>query len=280
MKLVSFSHAGADSYGIVEAGGVIDAGARAKGRHPSLAEALADPAHLAEFAGSSPDHALAEVTLLPPVPHSGRIICIGLNYKTHIAEGGRDAPKYPLLFPRYPDSLVGNGQPMIRPRASDQFDFEGELAFVIGKPGRHISREHALDHVAGYTCFNDGSMRDFQRHTTQFLPGKNFAASGACGPWIVTPDEVGPLDAQTIETRLNGQIVQQAGLDDLLFKVEDLIAYMSTIWTLQPGDLVATGTTGGVGAFRTPPLWMKPGDKIEVEISRIGILANPIAQED
>ena len=234
---------------------------------------------LASFAGKRPDFALHDVALLPPIPDSRRIMCVGLNYKTHIAETGRETPKYPMLFPRYPDSLVGDGRPMVRPHASERFDFEGELAFVIGKPGRHIPSERALEHVAGYSCLNDGSLRDFQRHTTQFLPGKNFAASGSFGPWLVTPDEIGDLGSQTIETRLNGETMQEATLDDLLFKVEDLIAYMSTIWTLRPGDVVATGTASGVGLFREPPVWMKPGDRIEVEISRIGVLANPIVQE-
>ena len=279
MKLASFSHGGVTSFGIVADGGVIDAGARLNGRFASLAEALAQPEVLAQQAGQSPDHALADVRLLPPIPQPGRIVCIGLNYRSHITETGRDMPQYPMLFPRYPDSLVGGGQPMLRPHASDDYDYEGELAFVIGKPGRHIPAEQAMAHVAGYACFNDGSIRDFQRHTTQFLPGKNFTASGAFGPWLVTPDEVGDIDAQTIQTRLNGETVQNARLDDLLFGVPALIAYMSAIWTLQPGDVVATGTTGGVGLYREPKLWMKPGDRVEVEISGIGVLDNPIAQE-
>jgi 2-keto-4-pentenoate hydratase/2-oxohepta-3-ene-1,7-dioic acid hydratase in catechol pathway len=158
-----------------------------------------------------------------------------------------------MLFPRYPESLVAAGQPLIRPKVSEKFDFEGELAFVIGKAGRHIPAERARDHVAGYACLNDGSLRDFQRHTTQFLPGKNFAASGSFGPWLVTPDDVGDLARQTIETRLNGEVMQKATFDDLLFGVEELIAYMSTIWTIQPGDVVATGTTGGRRA-RSPIL--------------------------
>lgn len=279
MKLASFSHVGVSSWGIVADGGVVDVGARTAGRTPTLADAFADMPVLAYFAGRPPDYRLSEVTLLPPIPESRRIMCVGLNYKSHIAETGRDTPKYPMLFPRYPDSLVGDGQAMLRPQASDKFDFEGELAFVIGKPGRHIPREQALSHVAGYACLNDGSVRDFQRHTTQFLPGKNFAASGAFGPWLVTPDEVGDIASQTIETRLNGERMQSARLDDLLFGVEDLIAYMSAIWTLRPGDVVATGTTGGVGVFRDPPLFMQPGDRIEVEISGIGLLSNPIAPE-
>lgn len=279
MKLVSFSHDGKESYGILNGDVVIDVGMRAGARAPTLADALAVGDLLETFAAADGDHALAAVTILPPIPASRRIMCVGLNYKSHIAETGRDTPKYPMLFPRYPDSLVAHDQPMIRPHASEKFDFEGELAFVIGKPGRHINAENAMAHVAGYACLNDGSLRDYQRHTTQFLPGKNFERSGSFGPWLVTPDEVGVLGDQTIETRLNGAVMQHATLDDLLFGVEDLVAYLSTMWTLQPGDVVATGTAGGVGLFREPPLWMKPGDRIEVEISRIGLLANTIEQE-
>ena len=192
---------------------------------------------------------------------------------------GREPPQYPMLFPRYPDSLVGSDEPLLRPQASVEFDFEGELAFVIGRAGRAISPARGLDHVAGYCCFNDGSIRDFQRHTTQFLPGKNFFHSGSFGPWLTTVDEVPDLGAQSLETRLNGEIVQSAKLDDLLFGVEQLVAYLSTIFPVQPGDVVATGTTGGVGAGRKPPLWMKPGDSVTVEISRVGVLTNPIVQE-
>ena len=279
MKLISFSRSGTISYGIVSGDYVIDVGAQSNYRYAELAPALADPDFLAGFSDKAPDCAIADIMLLPPIPDSRRIICVGLNYKSHIAETGREPPKYPMLFPRYPDSLVAAGVPLIRPTASDKFDFEGELAFVIGKPGRHIPVERAIEHVAGYACLNDGSIRDFQRHTIQFLPGKNFTASGSFGPWLVTPDEVGDLGAQTIETRLNGATMQKAMLNDLLFGVESLIAYMSTIWTLQPGDVVATGTTGGVGLFRDPQVWMKPGDLIEIEISRIGLLTNTIAQE-
>ena len=279
MKLLSFTVAGRESFGILTAQGVIDVGAHARPRFGSLADALVDMDALASYAAREPDHALSSIKLLPPIPRSNRIICIGLNYRSHIAEMGREPPAYPMLFPRYPDSLVGPDEPLLRPQASDQFDFEGELAFVIGRSGRAISPARALDHVAGYCCFNDGSIRDFQRHTTQFLPGKNFFHSGSFGPWLTTVDEVPDLGAQSLQTRLNGEIVQSAKLDDLLFGVEQLVAYLSTIFPVQPGDVVATGTTGGVGAGRKPPLWMKPGDSVTVEISRVGVLTNPIVQE-
>jgi 2-keto-4-pentenoate hydratase/2-oxohepta-3-ene-1,7-dioic acid hydratase in catechol pathway len=279
MKLVSFLVDGRPSYGIVTDGGIVDAGARLPD-HPDLASLLAEPGPLVALADAPADHALADVTLLPPIPASRRIICIGLNYKTHIAETGHEPPAHPILFPRYPDSLVGAGTPLVRPRVSERFDFEGELAVVIGRPGRHISAADALTHVAGYACFNDGSIRDFQRHTSQFLPGKNFAASGSFGPWLVTSDEVGEVGELQLTTRLNGDIVQQTGIDDLLFDVPALIAYVSQIWEVRPGDVIATGTTGGVGAARKPPLWMKPGDCVEVAIDRLGTLANTIVEED
>ena len=279
MKYVSFLIEGRAGYGVVVADGIVDAGRRLPD-HPDLASLLADPAPLAALAGEPADHAIGDVTLLPPVPDSRRIICIGLNYKTHIAETGHEPPAYPILFPRYPDSLVGADSPIVRPRVSERFDFEGELAVVIGKPGRHIAAADALAHVAGYACFNDGSVRDFQRHTSQFLPGKNFDRSGSFGPWLVTPDEVGDVRALRLTTRLNGEVVQRTGIDDLLFDVPALIAYVSQIWEIRPGDVIATGTTGGVGAVRTPPLWMKPGDTVEVEIDRLGTLVNTVSDEE
>lgn len=278
MKLVSFLKGSQIRYGVVRDGGLIDAAARLGAR--PLSTLLEDPRPLDALEGVAPDLALEDVILLPPVPASGRIICVGLNYKSHIEETGNTAPAHPILFPRYPASLVGHGAPLVRPRVSERFDFEGELAFVIGKPGRHIPPDRALDHVAGYACFNDGSIRDFQRHTSQFLPGKNFDRSGGFGPWLVTPDEVGDVSELQLTTRLNGQVMQQTRLDDLLFGVEALVAYVSQIWEVRPGDVIATGTTGGVGAARDPQLWMKPGDRIEVAIDRLGTLSNPIVAEE
>jgi 2-keto-4-pentenoate hydratase/2-oxohepta-3-ene-1,7-dioic acid hydratase in catechol pathway len=278
MKLVSFLAAGKPSYGIYRGDGIVDAGARLP-QYPNLAAALTDVAALQALADARVDHDAASVVPLPPIPRSERIVCVGLNYKSHIAETGNDTPAHPILFPRYPDSLVADGAQIVRPRVSERFDFEGELAVVIGKAGRHIQADRALEYVAGYACFNDGSVRDFQRHTSQFMPGKNFDRSGAFGPWLVTPDEVGDVNALQLTTRLNGEVVQRTGLDDLLFGVEALIAYVSQIWEVQPGDVIATGTTGGVGAVRKPPLWMKPGDTIEVEIDRLGTLTNTVIDE-
>lgn len=277
MKIVSFIHEGVESYGAVIDDGIVDAKKRLGDRR--LADVLADTEILAQLAGKTPDLALSDVTFLPPIPDSGRIICIGLNYKRHIEETGHEVPSHPILFSRYPSSLVGQDQPLVRPKVSTAFDFEGELAFVVGKPGRHVPAHRALEHVAGYACFNDGSLRDFQRHTSQFLPGKNFDRSGSFGPLMVTPDEVGDVRDLTLTTRLNGEVMQQTRIDDLLFGVEDLIAYVSQIWEIRPGDVIATGTPGGVGAARDPKIWMKPGDRIEVEIDRLGTLSNPIVEE-
>ena len=184
-----------------------------------------------------------------------------------------------MIFARYPDSQVGHGQPMLRPRESVQLDFEGELAVVIGKVARRVPAARALDYVAGYSCYNDGSIRDWQRHTSQFTPGKTFPGTGGFGPWLVTTDEIPDPAKLTYETRLNGQVMQKAPLSDLVFDVPALVAYCSIFTTLNPGDVIVTGTTGGVGAFRKPPLWMKPGDVVEVEISGIGTLRNTIADE-
>lgn len=278
MKLVSFLHNARASWGIWQDDGIVDLGAF-RPDYPTLKSALSSLNEATRDCDGATILAHASVTLLTPVPDPGRILCVGLNYKTHIAETGREPPQHPMLFPRYPDSLVASNQPLVRPMASRNFDFEGELAFVIGKRGRHITPDDALDHVAGYACFNDGSLRDWQRHTTQFLPGKNFWRSGSFGPWLVTLDETGPIAALWLVTRLNGVEMQRARLDDLLFGVPQLVAYLSTIMPLEPGDVVATGTTGGVGLFREPPLWMKPGDVIEVEIDRLGTLANGVEDE-
>lgn len=276
MKLVSFIHNYTESWGLSRDDGIVDLGSD---DFPTLKSALTNLAEATADDAGRPVYDPAAVTLRAPVPDPGRILCVGLNYKSHIAETGREPPAYPMLFPRYPDSLVASGEAMIRPKASDKFDFEGELAFVVGKGGRHIEAADALDHVAGFACFNDGSIRDWQRHTTQFLSGKTFWRSGAFGPWLVTPDETGPIGALNLITRLNGVEMQRATLDDLLFGVPELVAYLSTIMPLEPGDVVATGTTGGVGLFREPPVWMKPGDKVEIEIDRLGTLTNRIEDE-
>ena len=282
MKLLSFSRDGRASYGAFVDGGIVDLGARNADRWPSLSAALRDGAlealrHAA--AGLGPDFHAQEIQFLPPILDPGRILCVGLNYRSHIEETGRKMAAYPTLFVRFPDSHVGHGEAMIRPSVSEEFDFEGELAFIVGSGGRHIPASRALECIAGYSCYNDGSIRDFQRHTTQFTSGKNFWRSGAFGPWMVTADEIPDPGALALETRLNGEVMQTAPTSDLLFDVPCLVEYISRVLPLRAGDVVSTGTTGGVGKARNPPVFLKPGDRIEVDVSRIGTLSNTVEDE-
>lgn len=281
MKFASFSKDGKASYGAVTNDGIVDLGRRLG--HADLKAVIAagaiDEARKAAD-GQAADMPFESVTLLPPIPDPSKIICIGLNYHEHRQETGRtEETANPTLFTRFADTQIGHSQAMILPKVSEQLDFEGELALVIGKDARHVSQADALSHIAGYTCFNDGSVRDWQFHTTQFVPGKNFPSTGGCGPWMVTADEVPDPSKLTLTTRLNGQQVQHSPTDMLIFPVPRLIEYISTFTTLRPGDLIVTGTPGGVGAKRTPPLWMKDGDTVEVEIAGVGTLVNTVAAE-
>ncbi len=282
MKLASYQHDGNDTWGVATDGGLIDMGARAGARYPTIRavlEAGALDEIASESAGQSADHRLDAVTLQPVITHADKILAIGLNYRSHVVEGGRDIPEHPMIFVRWNDSQVGHDQPLVRPKVSKIFDFEGEMAVIIGTKARHLTEADALDCVAGYSCFNDGSIRDWQRHTGQFTPGKNFFRSGAFGPFLVTADEAGPPDGHTLVTRLNGEEKQRATTDDLLFDVPKLIAYITAFTELNPGDVIATGTTGGVGFYRDPQVFMKPGDVIEVDISEVGVLSNTIVDE-
>lgn len=282
MKICSYIlQNGEPSYGVAADNGIRDAGQVLRGKYDTLRELLAQDAlmELRDAAASAAIVDSSQVRFQPPVPRPDKIICIGLNYMSHIKETGREKPKYPSVFTRYPDSVLGHEATLLRPKVSEKFDFEGELAVVIGKPARHVAAGNALDHVAGYSCFNDGSVRDFQRHTTQFWAGKSFENSGSMGPYLVTPDEIGNLDQLMLETRLNGKQVQSTSIGDLAFGVPEIIAYLSTVITLLPGDVIATGTPSGVGLFREPNLWMKPGDIIEVEITGVGTLRNTIKDE-
>jgi 2-keto-4-pentenoate hydratase/2-oxohepta-3-ene-1,7-dioic acid hydratase in catechol pathway len=222
----------------------------------------------------------ARIAFLPPFANPAKIICVGLNYADHSAESGFATPSYPAIFTRVASSLIGHGAPIIRPRVSDQLDYEGELVAVIGRGGRHIPTASALDHVAGYSIFNDASVRDYQMKSTQWTVGKNFDGTGSFGPCLVTADEL-PSGAGglRLQTRLNGTVVQDASTDDMIFDVASLIQILSEAVTLAPGDVIVTGTPAGVGLARKPQLWMKPGDICEVEIEGIGILANPIEDE-
>jgi len=281
MKIASFIHDGRSSYGVVRDDTVSDAGAVLGHRYADLRSLLNSGEGLADLASlrDAPVLNVQQVQWLPVIPNPDKVLCVGLNYLKHIVETGREVPKYPTLFTRFASAQVGHDQPLILPKASTAFDFEGELAIVIGKAGRHISKANALEHIAGYSLFNDGSIRDWQKHTLQFTAGKNFVGSGSFGPWLVTTDEITDINSLALETRLNGEVVQREGLDDLLFKIPDLIEYISTFTELLPGDVIATGTPGGVGAFRTPPLWMKPGDVVEVEVEGIGTLKNTVNAE-
>lgn len=283
MRLISFVVEGRSSWGAVVDGGVVDLGRRFAGEGLVTLRSFLEKGDMAAaraaVAGAKADFALDAVELAPVIPEPDKIVCVGMNYRDHVAETGRTVTEKPSLFARYAGSQVGHGAAMIRPRVSDQFDYEGELAVIIGKACRHVSEEDALSVVAGYACYNDGSVRDWQRHTTQFLPGKTFAGTGAFGPWMVTADEIPDPTALTLETRLNGEVVQHTTTDLMIATIPQVIAYMSTVLPLLPGDVIVSGTPGGVGAKRTPPLWMKAGDMVEVEISKIGILSNPIADE-
>ena len=275
MRLMSFMAAGVASWGVVEGEHVVDLGRRA----PSLRAALATLPGLAADTAGQPRHALADVAFLPPIPDPDKIICVGLNYLTHILEGGREPPTKPTIFTRWANSQIGHGQAIVRPKASETLDFEGELAVVVGRRARHVAEAEAMGVIAGYSCYNDGSVREWQRHSSQFGPGKNFPATGGFGPYLVTPDEAGDVTHASLVTRLNGEEMQRATTDDLVFTIPKLIAYCSTFTELVPGDVIITGTTGGVGAYRTPPVWMKPGDVVEVEISGVGLLRNTVVQE-
>jgi 2-keto-4-pentenoate hydratase/2-oxohepta-3-ene-1,7-dioic acid hydratase in catechol pathway len=277
MKLLSFRRPdGSASWGIAKDAGVIDLGAYA----PSLRHALWATASLAEEAKRPVDFRLDQITYLPTIPDPEKILCVGLNYMTHIKEGGREPPTKPIIFTRFRNSQVGNGQTLIRPKVSETFDYEGELAVIIGRRCRHVAKQDAQSVIAGYSCYNEGSIREWQRHSAQFTPGKNFYHSGAFGPWLVTPDETGDITKATLMTRVNGKEQQHATVDDLCFDIPTLINYCSTFTELEPGDVIVTGTTGGVGAYQKPPLWLKHGDTVEVEITGVGILRNPVAQEE
>jgi 2-keto-4-pentenoate hydratase/2-oxohepta-3-ene-1,7-dioic acid hydratase in catechol pathway len=229
--------------------------------------------------GKDSDLSISDVKLLPLIPDTPVIWCVGVNYKEHQDETGRGAQEEPMFFIRTNHGLIGPYDPIIRPNISNMLDFEGELAIIIGKGGRHITKESAHEHIAGYAIFNDATIRDWQRHTIQFCPGKNFEGTGPLGPWMMTPDEFGDPYAQSLTTRLNGNAVQHTSIADMDHKIDKQIEYLSTIHTLRPGDIISTGTPGGVGSRREPPLWMKPGDTVSVEITGLGKIENRIEQE-
>ena len=278
MKYASFRRSdGSPSFGRVEGGKIVDLGGSPDS--PSdLKTAIATGALRGCKDGRA--YSLNDIVLLPVIPQPNKILCVGLNYESHRKETGRAEAAHPAVFTRFADTLIAHGQPIIRPKVSTNLDYEGELALVIGKAGRYIVKERALDHVAGFSCFNDASIRDWQGHNIQFTPGKNFPNTGAFGPYLVTPDEVGELERQHVVTCLNGHVVQDQPISEMIWPVAELIAYISGFTPLAPGDVIATGTPGGVGAKRTPPLWMKAGDKVEVSIGTVGTLVNGIVDEE
>jgi 2-keto-4-pentenoate hydratase/2-oxohepta-3-ene-1,7-dioic acid hydratase in catechol pathway len=278
MKLLSFAADGKEWFGALRDGGVVTL--NDKVAQPSLRAALAAGAidKLREIAQRSPpDRKLDAIRFLPVVPQPGKILCAGINYRSHAAEMARELPKQPSMFIRFADTLVGHGGELVRPKVSDSFDFEGELALVIGKGGRHIALERALEHVAGYTCFVDGSVRDYQKFSV--TSGKNFPGTGPLGPWLVTSDEIPDPGRLTLTTRLNGKEVQHATTDLLIYSIPQIIAFCSDFTALAPGDVISTGTPEGVGHGRKPPLWMKAGDTLEVEITGIGVLRAHVGDE-
>jgi len=281
VRYVSFRIGGRTSYGLQRGQSIVDLGARIGDLLPDLRSYLMALAHGFQppcFPDLLEDYATSEIEYLP-VCQPGKVLCTGINYVAHREETGRTEVPYPTIFGRFADTLLGHQAPILRPQVSDKLDFEGELAVVIGRPAWRVPREKAGEVIAGYACFNDASIRDWQRHASQFLPGKNFPATAPLGPALVTPDEVGPLEGLGIETRLNGTTMQSARLGDMIFPPDALIAYVTSFTRLEPGDVIATGTPGGVGFTRQPPLFMKPGDVVEVTIDRVGELRNPVAGE-
>lgn len=264
-KLVDLSVAAPDLPGDLK--GLLEAGKRAMNNAAAAVEKADGKASVKE----------SEIAFLPPLHNPGKIICLGLNYRDHAIETNNPIPTYPVVFARWANTLAGHGQPMLRPKESEQFDFEAELAVIIGKTTRRVSKRAALASVAGYSCFNDGSIRDYQRKSGQFTMGKNFDATGGFGPEFVSADELPPgADGLAIKCRLNGKIMQSSKTDQHIFNVPQAVSILSTVMTLEPGDVIIMGTPSGVGAGRKPPLWMKHGDTCEIEIEGIGKLVNPI----
>jgi 2-keto-4-pentenoate hydratase/2-oxohepta-3-ene-1,7-dioic acid hydratase in catechol pathway len=281
MKCLSFIVGNRLSYGVLIESGLVDLGPVLGQQYPSLIdiieagkfELIAETIKI-----TAPTLNLHQVQLSLPLPNVKRIFCVGRNYKGHVAEVGAKLPEFPTLFLRTAQSLVASGSSIVRPQVSSDYDFEGELTLVIGKAGRHISKENALQHVFGYTILNDGSIRDYQmKHS--LAVGKNFESAGSMGPWVVTSDEITDPSKLTLSTHLNGVQVQHSPTNDLIFDIPTIIAYISQFTRLLPGDVIATGTPDGVGFARNPPLWMKPNDVISVTISEIGTLTNTVIDE-
>ncbi|BFM08491.1 fumarylacetoacetate hydrolase family protein [Halioxenophilus aromaticivorans] len=276
MKYVSFLRPdGSASYGRLDGDKVYDL-AQA-GSPADLKAAIAGGALAQLENGQAYDY--ASIKLLPVVPNPGKVLCVGHNYESHRKETGRDPVANPSIFTRFADTLIAHGDDLICPKVSTDFDFEAELAIIISKPGRHISEADAADYIAGYACFNDASVRDWQWHTRQFTPGKNFPGTAPFGPFMMTPDEAGDISEVHVISRLNGEVMQDQPVKDMIFPIAQIIAYVSAFTPLSPGDVIATGTPGGVGAKRTPPVWLKPGDTIEIDCGPFGVIKNTVTKE-
>ncbi|NKN38205.1 fumarylacetoacetate hydrolase family protein [Agrobacterium sp. a22-2] len=282
MKLLTFEIQNRKSFGAVVDDGVVDLGRKFEGRYADLLavlEAQALPELESACVGAKPDYMLSDITFLPVIPNPPKIICIGVNYEAHRSEIGRDPSKKPMVFARFAATQIGHMQPLLAPPESHTFDYEGEIAVIIGKPGRRISQEDSWSHIAGYAPYNDGSIREWQGHTAQWLPGKNWYQTGGFGPWMSTRGEIPDNAPLHLLTRVNGMEVQRADASQMIFSIPEIIEYCSTFIPLQPGDVIVTGTPGGVGVRRSPQLFLKDGDVVEVEVSEIGILRNPVRAE-
>lgn len=281
MRLASIRHSGAMTFGIVRDEGIQIVAEDFRVRYPSLKAVIAAGVSIDSLRESVTGDVVAQdsVQFEPPVPNPGKIFCVGMNYQAHVREMGRAPPEHPAIFVRFADSLVGHRQYLVRPKVSAKFDYEGEFAVIIGRTARHVGAEEALEYIAGYSCFMDGSVRDYQRHSTQFVAGKTFHRSGAFGPWLVTTDEIADLRRLNLVTRVNDEVMQQGKIGDLCWGIGELVEYLSAICPLNPGDVIATGTPGGVGFARDPQRWLKPGDRVTVAIDQIGCLENSVVDE-
>jgi 2-keto-4-pentenoate hydratase/2-oxohepta-3-ene-1,7-dioic acid hydratase in catechol pathway len=282
MKLISFLNHTVPSYGLVSGDDVLDLTPILGAQAPDLKTLIAKNLFAAAAQAAQSQKAtlkLAQLTLLPVIPNPGQIFCIGLNYGDHVRETGRQVTETPTIFLRLPDSQVAHGQDIVRPAESHRLDYEAEIAVIIGKGGRRIKEEDAWSHIAGYSCYNDGSVRDWQVATSQWTPGKNFYKTGGFGPWMVTSEEIAPAQVMRLQTVLNGQVLQDSTTDKMIHSIPRQIAYISTFIPLSPGDVIVTGTPGGVGNKREPQIFMKPGDVCEIVVDAIGTLRNGIRDE-
>ena len=279
MRWMSFLREDVETFGFVSARErVVDVGQNCD--FATLKDAIAADAldELTKVSDGTSGLRFEEIEFLPPITNPDKILCVGLNYKDHQAETGRGGEDHPTIFVRFAEAQIGHNAKMVRPHESTTLDYEGEIALIIGKLGRRIAKDDWLEHVAGFSCYNDGSVREFQGHTSQFTPGKNFTGTGGFGPWLMTPDEIGDLDELEIFTRLNGELMQNAKAQLLVFGFAELVEYCSTFTDLQPGDVIVTGTPGGVGAARRPPVFMDEGDTIEVTVEPIGTLRHEVVR--